>query len=57
MNFVHNDIKCENLLVGLNDPETLYLIDFGLTNRYVDHEPESEKLKRFSGNILFASIS
>ena len=40
MNFVHNDIKCDNLLIGINDPETLYLIDFGLTTRYIDLETQ-----------------
>ena len=61
MNFLHNDLKCENLLVGLDDQQVLYLIDFGISSQYMDVETQQhlpqEKLNRFSGNLLFASIS
>ena len=40
MNFLHNDIKCENLLVGLEDQQVLYLIDFGISSRYMDVETQ-----------------
>jgi len=30
LGFVHNDIKLENVVVGFDDPNRLYLIDFGL---------------------------
>jgi serine/threonine protein kinase len=33
---VHNDIKLDNLLVGFKDPSILYLIDFGLTTKYLN---------------------
>jgi len=30
MGYVHNDIKLENILVGHQDSDRVYLIDFGL---------------------------
>ena len=36
LNFVHNDLKFENIVIGNNDPEKIYLIDFGLTQTFVD---------------------
>lgn len=40
--FIHRDIKPENFLVGENDENYLYLIDFGLGKSYLInglHEP------------------
>jgi serine/threonine protein kinase len=33
---VHNDLKLENIVVGVRDPSQLHLIDFGLTQSLVD---------------------
>jgi casein kinase 1, epsilon len=61
MNFLHNDLKLENIVIGDTDPETTYLIDFGLATRYLNPETQKhipkEKLYKFSGNFLFASLS
>ncbi len=58
MNFLHNDVKTENILVGHHDTDIVYLIDFGLATRYIrpdgKHEPETT-LRKFNGNFLFAS--
>ena len=35
-NIVHNDLKLENILVGREDSSKIYLIDFGLSKRFVD---------------------
>jgi len=36
-NFIHRDIKPENFLMGLEDnSHILYLIDYGLSNKYMD---------------------
>ena len=34
LGFIHRDLKPENMLVGRTDPDTMYLIDFGLAKRY-----------------------
>ena len=60
LNFVHNDVKLENILVGHEDSETLYLIDFGLASNYLNKNGEHIKhtqMNRFSGNFLFASLN
>ena len=31
INFVHNDIKMENIVIGKDDSHKIYLIDFGLS--------------------------
>ena len=36
MNFVHADLKLENILIGKDDPNEIYLIDFGLATRFRD---------------------
>jgi serine/threonine protein kinase len=61
LGYVHNDLKLENILIGSKDPERLYLIDFGLTQRFTDPETgqhaEKMYIKKFSGNFLFASLN
>ena len=56
---VHNDIKPENLLTGLTDPKTLYLIDFSLSTKFInddEHIPH-EKTGKFIGTPEYSSIS
>lgn len=59
MNYLHNDVKSENILVGHENTDLVYLIDFGLATRFLDpetgeHIPE-EILRKFNGNFMFAS--
>ena len=35
LGILHLDIKPDNLMTGRNDPNTIYLIDFGLAKRYI----------------------
>ena len=59
MNFVHNDLKLENILVGHEDPNQIYLIDFGLATRWRDpmtnRHASKIQLFKFSGNFRFAT--
>lgn len=60
LGYVHNDIKPENIVVGYDDPEKLYLIDFGLVQKYLDangRHIKKEYMSKFSGNFLFASLN
>jgi len=34
-NIIYRDIKPENFLVGMNDPNVIYIIDFGLCKKLV----------------------
>lgn len=60
MGFAHNDVKLENIVVGHEDSERVYLIDFGLSTPYLtekgEHIPKTY-LRSFSGNFLFASMN
>ena len=59
-NYIHNDIKLENIVVGHQDPDKIYLIDFGLTQKFVDlngDHIEKTYIRKFSGNFLFASLN
>ncbi len=57
MNFLHNDIKPENILVT---KKATYLIDFGLASDCMgadgEHVPEVV-LNKFKGNFMFASMN
>ena len=58
MNFLHGDIKSENVLVGHYDTEVVYLIDFGLAEPYLDEQgrhKEHRMLTKFNGNFFFAA--
>jgi vaccinia related kinase len=57
--YVHADIKASNLLVGYNDPQQVYLVDYGLAFRYTGdggHKPYKEDPKRtHDGTVEFTS--
>lgn len=47
-------------MVGAEDSSKIYLIDFGLTHKFVDENGFHNKktyIKNFSGNFLFASLN
>lgn len=57
---VHNDLKLENIVIGIDDPSLIYLIDFGLTSSFETDGAkhiEKEFIRNFSGNFLFASLN
>ena len=61
-NFLHRDIKPDNLLIGTNDKSNLvYVIDFGLAKKYREaknnqHIPYREG-KSLTGTARYASIN
>ena len=56
---IHRDIKPDNLLIGLNDPHLIYLIDFGLSEKFQSTKTgkhiKISQLKTFTGSVNFAS--
>lgn len=61
VHLVHNDLKLENIVIGVDEPGKIFLIDFGLTSKYIDGEKGThivkEYIRNFSGNFLFASLN
>ena len=59
-NIVYRDIKPENFLFGLKDPEVLYLIDFGLYRRFKSSKTgkhiKPKNLGKFTGTSRYASV-
>ena len=57
---VYRDIKPENFLFGKNDPEVLYLIDFGLCRKYKSSKTDKhilpKNLGKFTGTSRYASV-
>ena len=56
---LHNDIKPENLMIGLNDPNTIYLIDFGIAKRYIKDGEHilNEFIGQTSGTFSYNSLA
>lgn len=59
--FIHRDVKPGNMLIGRRDQDRVYLIDFGVSQRYRDYETR-EPIKRgeapsIVGSIPFMSIN
>ena len=58
-NLVHRDIKPDHFLIGINDPNVIYIIDFGLCKKYRSSKTGKHILpkmdRNFFGNIQFSS--
>nr|XP_033792195.1 serine/threonine-protein kinase VRK2 isoform X2 [Geotrypetes seraphini] len=58
--YVHGDIKAENIMLGYKNHEQVYLADYGLSYRYCPdgtHKPYKENPKKgHNGTIEFTSI-
>lgn len=57
-NIVHSDLKAENIVIGYNDPSTLYLIDFGLSTEIqnADTRQEPHQINAARGTLNYMSV-
>ena len=58
-NIIYRDVKAENFLLGLKDPNVIYIIDFGLCKKYRSSKTGKHvlpnKYKLISGTMRYAS--
>jgi len=58
-NLIYRDVKPENFLIGIDDPNIIYIIDFGLCKKYRSSKTGKHILpkltKRFNGTISYVS--
>ena len=58
---IHRDIKPSNFVVGREDPEVIYLIDFGLSKKYKSSRTgkhiQFKNLKLMCGSMKYMSIN
>ena len=56
---IYRDIKPENFLIGINDPNIIYVVDFGLCKKYRSSKTGKhilfKKTGKFSGTLIYAS--
>ena len=59
-NYIHRDIKPQNILIGINNPNFIYLIDFGLAKKYKSDRGNHVKYsvtRQVIGTPRFCSIN
>ena len=60
-NYIHKDIKPDNILIGNKDKSTIYLIDFGLSSKYRSNRTGKHNrykfIKKVHGSYRFMSVN
>ena len=58
-NLIYRDVKPENFMIGLKDPDVLYIIDFGLCKKYRSSKTgkhlQQRDTKKFTGTLKYSS--
>ena len=55
--YIHRDIKPQNFVIGQDDPENIYLIDFGLAEKYLNVKRDPKERVGMVGTARYTSIN
>ena len=59
--YLHGDIKPENFLIGIKDPRIIYIIDFGLSKKFLSNRTKKHIpyriTKKLTGTARYASMN
>jgi serine/threonine protein kinase len=58
--YIHRDLKPDNFVFDLDDPNKIYCIDFGLAKKWIDENDnhiEFKSINKFCGTVRFASVN
>ena len=60
-NLIYRDVKPENFMTGIKDPDVLYIIDFGLCKKYRSSKTgkhiQQRDTKNFCGTLIYSSVN
>ena len=60
-NIIYCDVKPENFMIGIKDPNVIYIVDFSLCKKYSSSKTGRHKLpkttKKLSGTLKYCSIN
>ena len=60
-NIIYHDVQPENFMIGINDPNVIYIIDYGLCKKYRSSKTgkhiQPKYIKKFIGTLKYASIN
>ena len=55
-NIVYKDVKPENFLIGIKDPNVIYVVDFGLCKKYRSSKTGKHLLPKFTGKFTGTAV-
>ena len=60
-NLIYRDVKPENFLIGIKDPDVIYITDFGLCKKYRSSKTgkhlQQRDTKKINGNLKYSSAN